>query len=107
MLVVETLIVIPRRGAEGGLAVGFQGAEVFGGEGAAVGNDQRVGRQRRVMSAENVQLFANAGVSVAVAVVAVNGDGQSAEVVDVGGDSQVHTDLAGGIAAREMCGRKT
>ena len=47
---------------------------MLGGEGAAIGDDQCI-RGKRLMGADQLQLFADAGVSVAIAVVAMEGDG--------------------------------
>src|SRR5437660_10766947 len=74
MPVIQGLIIVPGYGTQKGMTVPMQAGDVFGREGAAVGDELHGGRQRQ-MFAEEFVLFRNGGVAIAIAVERMAKDG--------------------------------
>ena len=81
-----------------------QRGQMLGGTGAAIGDEQKiVGQFQRV--SQEVILFLDAGVAVAIAVVEMTGDGDGAEIIDDGGEAELQQLVFALVAARDVGGR--
>ena len=84
--------------------VAVQAGDVFDGEGAAVGDQQRP-RPQQARREQPVTLLADGGVAVVVAVQALTQEGDGTEFIDDGGDADLDEFGVIAIAVGDVSGR--
>ena len=77
---------------------------MFGGAGAAIGNQEEVVGQIQGVPQQMILLF-DAGVAIAVAIVDMTRDGHGAEIIDNGGEPELQHLVFALIASRDVGGR--
>jgi hypothetical protein len=105
VVIVEDTVVIPGNGTEDTMAVATQTTDVFGGKGAAIRNEQHVVGQRQVL-VQQIELFLDGRVAIAVAIEDVTVDREGPEVIDGGGHSNLEHLVFGEVTVGDVGGRQ-
>src|SRR5262249_39673006 len=102
VLIVEGAVVLPLAGTEGVMAVLQETAQVLGGAGAAIGDQQEIGGQNQGLSQQLVLLF-DARVPLAISVEKKTGQRDSPQIVGHGGEAELKHLVFGEVAAGDVC----